>query len=200
MSYAIVQKEGLQITNIHECNEGYDEQVGGLIYQMKWDKFKQMVHQCGFRIGYLRHFIGHGWSYNGGKTEEEEIIFYNRKNGLVLYANSFNSTAINQAVLCGEIVCTSFFSGKQKALIAHCSTIKKSGNMLSFSMEVGKGFKHYVTKLEENFKFCTPWSVEKDFIFANYMERENSDITFWQSCTQKKLQQCNNELSAIMHK
>ena len=178
--------------------KGYEELVGGLAYQMKWVRFKETVRQCGFQIGYLRKFIGHGWSYNGGKTIEEEIIFYDRETGLVLYANSFGGTVMNQAVLCGEIDCTTLFNSKQKALMTHCSTMKRRENLLFFSMDVGKGFKHYVTKLKENFNFVTPWSVEEELLFVNYMEIENTNGVFWKDCTQKKLEQCNNELRTIM--
>lgn len=165
---------------------------------MKWTRFKETVQKYGFTIGYLRNFEGHGWSYNGGLTNEEEIIFYNRENGLVLYANSFGRTAINQAILYGEIDYTCSFNGKQKTLIARCRTTQRSGNVLSFSMEVGKGFEHYVTRLEESFNFCTPWSIEKELRFVNYMERETHERAFWKNCAQRKVEQCSHELRAIM--
>lgn len=200
MSYAIAPTDDIRNIELQQWRGGYEELVGGLTYQMKWKRFKETVRRCGFQIGYLRKFEGHGWSYKGESISEEEIICYNRKNGMVLYANSFGGTAINQATIYGEVDYSRVFNARQKALVACCRTIKKSADTLSFSMEVGKGFEFYVLNFEKNFKFCTPWTVAKDLIFANYMERENSEKSFWETCTRKKMEQCNSELRAIMCK
>lgn len=81
---------------------GYDELLGGLVYQMTWEKFKMIAKNHGFKIGGLRNFIGHGWNYDGERIQEE-IIFYKEENSFILYASSFNHTSINQAILYGEM-------------------------------------------------------------------------------------------------
>lgn len=65
-------------------------------------------------------------------------------------------------------------------------------------MDVSRGFKHHITRLEENFKFCTPWHNKGKIIFANYMEQEKLCEEGWNNMTEEKICECNVILANIM--
>ena len=68
-----------------------------------WEQFLKNVTDYGFELGYSRKFVGRTLE-NDPPMNDEEMIFFNKKNGMILYTQSYNGKSVNSAVVYCEVI------------------------------------------------------------------------------------------------
>lgn len=169
--------------------------IGDTHCGITWPKFIDIAKNYGFECGYSQKFAGTGYS---GHVEEEEIIFYHKKKGLILHAESFDGKSVNSAKVYGEVKIADKLTTEQLAAVNGCSFGSNKNGTMQFDVDVREGFICHLEALSEAFEFSQKWSTVPFLWFLNYMDTKDPDYDY-KKITHEKINAASNEVSKIIY-
>ena len=155
-----------------------------------WQEFLSEAQKSGLKIGLHEDYEGKGLK-KGEMHILEEIIFFDKERGFILYAYTFSGKSVNYARLYGELQRKdTLVSEAQQRLLTKFNHLQKTKDIIAFAMDVRQGVKSHITNLEENFEFRSPWSVIQELEFVNTVEKDGKSAEERKTITQAKLYKC----------
>lgn len=162
-----------------------------------WEQFLKNVTDYGFELGYSRKFVGRTLE-NDPPMNDEEMIFFNKKNGMILYTQSYNGKSVNSAVVYCEVIEPKEWLPHDKwDVLWGCSSSHNGDGTISVSVDVRQGFKFFLDGLSNAFEFSKEWKNVPHLWFLNYMDTKvpGYDCT---KITWEKIQKSSPEVKSII--
>ncbi len=164
-------------------------------FAISWKNFLEIAKKHNFKIGYSKNFIGTGWSDDG--TVEEEVILFDDENGLIIYAESFDGTRVNNAKLYGEAFTNGPIEEKHRRALNGSSHEYNENGTVSFDFDIREGFVFYLNKMLHTFEFSKTWTNVPFLWFLNYME--NKTEKDYEAINRRKIAESAPEVSKIIY-
>lgn len=140
---------------------------------MDWNELILILSGLKFQCGFSQCFIGDNYKI------ENEVIYFNHENGLIIYADSYRGETVNSVKVYGE---AKIFKGKlteeqMQAMIGLSYRINVDGYM-SFSFSGLQGLKFYLNRLLDLFECSNRWNNVQYLDFLNYTELKKSRLNY----------------------
>ena len=130
--------------------------------KISWNNFKELMLDYGFKLGYSEQ------SKNiilRQKVEDEICLFYHKKKGFVLFAESYmNMIYVSRIKVYGEILLDSGNLNKTQKEILKSLKIKYEENYenkdsITFNLSIKNGLLELLELISENFKLSSIWNT-----------------------------------------
>lgn len=173
-------------------NESKREHLEDTHFGITWQKFIEIAKAYGFECGFCEKFTG--TAKKGVK--EEEIIFFHKEKGLILYAESYCGNSVCGATVYGEVKNKETFERKHWNVLNGCSYDCNPNGTISFEASAMQGLCSRLNAISEEFEFSTNWTKIPFLNFQNYMDSKEDDCV--KKINQQKIEACKPEVRKII--
>ncbi len=155
-----------------------DETVGDTHVGMTWQEFIEIAKVYGFECGLCQKFKGHKEQSTKKSVEEEEIIFFHKEKGLILYAESYYEKFLNNAKVYGEVKIGEALKPEQWKALNHCSHGENDNGTMHISLDARQDLRLKLDSISEAFEFSKSWTTVPFMWFLNYMDNKKRNYNY----------------------
>ena len=189
-------EQALALLNAMMDNEdkaNHLKKQGDTHYGMKWDDFKALLVQKGFKQALV-------YDFKHDESIDEFIIYYHLEKGLIVKADSYyNKEKINDGTLYGEIQANDEESARtvwQWMSTGGCIDVEKL--IFETSQDVREGLFSKLDTLETAGKFLNRWSNPKRFLWLLDFTEHKDESYDYKKITNEKIKRCPVEMQEII--
>jgi len=184
----------LMFTDHNKKKEEHLKSIGDTYHNIKWEDFKNLIKQHGFKEGLSYNFK----HYDDSTKEEEAIIYYHPEKGLVIWATSYwNKKSVNGGKMYGMIQYNEDNSNDMWRVLNGCSNGTIEENYRNFDYDIREGLIHTINKIEEKFVFVNKWIKTPFLWFVDFTEEKQKGFDY-KEITKNKIEKCPKELQEII--
>lgn len=165
-------------------------------FNISWQDFIDIAKSYGFECSLRQKFTAK--TFSNENVEEEEIIFFHKEKGLILYAESYDGSSVNSAKIYGEVkVSGKKLEENQWDALSGCSYCGNENGTISFNIDVREGLIFHLDAVSEAFEFSKSWSNVQFLWFLNYMDTKKEDYSR-KEINNQKIDACTPDVRKII--
>lgn len=163
--------------------------------RITWKEFLEIAEEYNLKCAFKGTFEGKNNKSTGTVCYEEEVILFDPKTGIVVFAETINERFLGEAIISGEISGTfAKLNFNQKSFFSRVTMMKKGVKGIGFSFHIKRGFEESIDTLKKLFEFVPVWDTNVAPNCLNYMERGKHI----EGRNEQKLKECLTELREII--
>ena len=170
---------------------------------MSWDYLIDILQKNGFELGTEWWFIDDQW----GSINNERAVIYYRKDGIVVYAESYNNgTSVNGGKCYYELEMKEDVNKSEVFCLIHTGCWYDE-NKIENELDIREGLIHELNKATRYGSFIKKWKNRSHLWILDYMESKNrinhnDEYEVWskqyQEITKEHIDNCPKELQDIV--
>lgn len=167
----------------NKYKEEHLKSIGDTYFDIPFNDFITIIKEYGFECGYYHDFK------DDGKKQQEEVIYFHKDKGLILYANSCFDKIINDAKVYGEVEIDWKNHDRHKFVEAmyHCSHGDNGNGTMYFNLDGREGLISNLEVISDTFVFSKQWTKAQRLWFLNYVDTEKENYDYNEINKQKIL-------------
>ena len=189
----------------NEIKRNYLKSIRDTYWCIPWNEFIQIIENYGFKRAWSQIFVDN----DKMKThkQEEEIIYYHKGKGLILWAESYTLTS--EGINKGSVYSIADIEGVNDTWKYREGSSGVYDGFLHMQFDIREGVIHKIEKIS-NFPLLTKWNSHHRWMrFVNYIESRGifkDGDNNWKvagslmdEITQNKIDQCCDEFKEIIN-
>lgn len=156
------------VKTVSEIKKNTLKQAGDTYASMKWDEFKSLIENHGFKCALRYDFLLN--------SMEEAVIYYD-ENGFIIWATScFGKSSLNGGNLYGQI--KEGYSFKNAYIPKNCNYSRFARGKWQFDIDVREGLLYTLNNILQNAKPLKIWEDDSFLWFADYAESKKEGFNY----------------------